>query len=316
LTGKTKRAYLIQQSSNPRTKLNKPFWLSSVNYYFLTAGIAIAAFFLIWGVLHLLEEQMPWITAGVFAGVILILAVILREFVFKKTYQRNLIAQKMLDQNIRSIHNQSPHRESSNRLTLERNKAVINEIEKRSKTAQSIGNLPEMHLEVFEMCHEYLRKSARELGGIFKESPRYLAIKRGQKRLEQLHRFHLLSWASLESQGFIQAAKIQVAVNDKIENAQRGLAVLDTAIQFYPGDEKLLQSKEVIKDFIVSIKVSHWVEQAERAAFKNHYQRAINHYRDALFFLARENERTAEKEKIAEEINLKIEELRSKTNRK
>ncbi|MEK7724590.1 MAG: hypothetical protein AAB336_09605 [Acidobacteriota bacterium] len=244
---------------------------------------------------------------------ILILAVILREFVFKKAYQKTLLAQKRLDHNIKSVYRQTYHRDDSNRLTLERNALIVSEIESRSKTIQTMGKLPELHLEVFEMCHEYLRKSNRELDGIYKESPRYKAIRRGQRQIKQLHYFHLLSWASIESQQYLQTAKVQVALNEKIENAQRALQSLDSAIQFYPEDEKLLQSKEAIKEFIVSVKVSHWIEQAERASFKGNKQRAINHYRDALFFLARENERTPDREIIAEQINLKIEALREKS---
>ena len=284
-----------------------------MNYYFLTLGITIAFFFLTWGILHAIEEEMPWITAGIVSGLILILAVILREFVFKKAYQKTLLAQKRLDHNIKSVYRQTYHRDDSNRLTLERNALIVSEIESRSKTIQTMGKLPELHLEVFEMCHEYLRKSNRELDGIYKESPRYKAIRRGQRQIKQLHYFHLLSWASIESQQYLQTAKVQVALNEKIENAQRALQSLDSAIQFYPEDEKLLQSKEAIKEFIVSVKVSHWIEQAERASFKGNKQRAINHYRDALFFLARENERTPDREIIAEQINLKIEALREKS---
>lgn len=316
LTRKSKRAYPVVRSVEPSIKKGKPFWLSSVNYYILSTGITIACFFLTWGILHAAEEEMPWITAGIVAGMTLISAVFLREFVFKRAYQKTLSAQKRLDYNLKGVYKQANRRNDSNRLTLERNAAIINEIESKSQKAKSIGKLPELHLEVFEMCNEYLRKSNRELEGIFKGSPRYDAIRRGQIKLQNLHRFHLLSWASIESQLYIQTAKVQATINEKIENAQRALAVLDTAIQFYPEEQKLIESNDAIKDFIVSIKVSHWMEQGERAAFKNHYQRAINHYRDALFFLARENERTPDREIMAEKINLRIEELREKSNKK
>ena len=38
-------------------------------------------------------------------------------------------------------------------------------------------------------------------------------------------------------------------------------------------------------EFIASVKVAHWMELAERSAFKRHYRRAIDRYRDALFYL-------------------------------
>ena len=162
------------------------------------------------------------------------------------------------------------------------------------------------------MCNSYLQKSNRELASTFKGTLRYAAIRNGQEKLKVLHRYHLLTWASIESQLYIQTSKVQAAMNDKLENAQRALGVLDSAMLFYPEEESLLESSEAVKNFIVSIKVSHWIEQAERAAFKENYQRAINHYRDALFFLARENERTAERDVMAENINFEIEKLREK----
>jgi hypothetical protein len=85
---------------------------------------------------------------------------------------------------------------------------------------------------------------------------------------------------------------------------------LGSAREFYPDESELLESVSVIEEFIASIKVSHWIELAERSAFKGHYKRAISHYRDALFFLARDNVRVEERELIAEKINLEIEKLR------
>ena len=54
------------------------------------------------------------------------------------------------------------------------------------------------------------------------------------------------------------------------------------------------------------MKVAHWVELAERSAFKGHYRRAIDRYRDALFYLnqdvVKEQVRMAGTEKIEREI--------------
>lgn len=312
MTRKHRKTLLAGQKTDQNHQSRKPFWLSSLNYYILTAGISMVCFFLTWGVLHSVEEEMPWITAGLLSGLVLILAVILREFVFKKAYQRSLIAQKRLDQSLRRTHRNIPQKQTGNRLTLENNAAFIQEIESKSKRANSLGSSANMHFEVFELCNEYLRKSNKELDGLYKSSPRFAALRNGQIKIKRLHKYHLFCWASIESQLYVQTAKIQSLLNDKIENAQRALAVLDTANQFYPDDENLIQSKDAINEFISSIKVSHWMEQGERATFKNQYQRAVNHYRDALFFLARENIHTPERDALAEEINLRIEIIREK----
>jgi hypothetical protein len=293
---------------------NQTFWFSPLNYYILTIAITIASFFTIWGVLHGLDEELPWITAGIAASLILIGSVLLRESILRKIYQRTLLGQKKLDYNIKNVYKVKQNNSKSDRLTLERNAEVLREIERKSKAAKSFAKLSASHIEVFELCEAYLQKSDRELGGMVKSSPRFAVLSKGQERIKELRRFHLMSWASLESQTLIQNSKIQPSINEKIESANRALEILITAIQIYPEEQNLLESIEAVKDFIVSIKVSHWVEQAERAAFKENYKRAINHYKDALFFLARENLRTPERELMAEKINLEIEKLREKVN--
>jgi len=68
----------------------------------------------------------------------------------------------------------------------------------------------------------------------------------------------------------------------------------------------LSESRIAIEEFIASVKVAHWVELAERSAFKGHYRRAIDRYRDALFYLnqdiVKEDVRRAGTEKIEREI--------------
>jgi hypothetical protein len=81
---------------------------------------------------------------------------------------------------------------------------------------------------------------------------------------------------------------------------------LDSALKVYPDEPELNQSKVAIREFIASVKVAHWVELAERSAFKGHYRRAIERYQDALFYLNRETVdadlRTAGAVRIASEI--------------
>ena len=62
-----------------------------------------------------------------------------------------------------------------------------------------------------------------------------------------------------------------------------------SALKVFPEEHELNESKFAITEFIASVKVAHWVELAERAAFKGHYRRAIDRYKDALFYLERES---------------------------
>ena len=75
-----------------------------------------------------------------------------------------------------------------------------------------------------------------------------------------------------------------------------------------------------IREFIASVKVAHWVELAERSAFKGHYRRAIDRYKDALFYVSRgamkEDVRAASMERIGREIDLLQVRLQSQKNGK
>jgi hypothetical protein len=314
LAGKLERASSSDNFQQKKSLLNvknqRPFWLSPANYYILVVAITIAVFFVIWGWLHSVDEETPYIPAGISASFVLAFGVLLRELVLQRAYQKSILAQKRLDYNLKSVAKFAQKRAGSNKLTIEQNNSLIKEIEAKSKAAQLLGKHSEVHFEIFEICTAYLDLNTKELEQVNAGSPRISMLRKGRLRVEKIHKYHLLNWAAIESQNRIREAKINVTVNEKLENAQRALSVLYSALEFYAEEEKLLESAEAIKDFIVNIKVSHWIEQAERATFKENYKRAINHYRDALFFLARENERTLEHENIAEKINKEIEKLR------
>jgi tetratricopeptide (TPR) repeat protein len=203
-----------------------------------------------------------------------------------------------------------------NKLTLEKNAAILRNIERKSEAARVLGKLPDAHWEVFEICNEYLQITERELHTVGVGSPRLPALRLGREKIQELHKFHLLTWASVETKTLTQEARIRATIAEKLETAQKALAVLDSALRFYPNETELTESATAVEEFIASIKISHWIEQAERSAFKGNYKRAVSHYRDALFYLARENVRSEEREMIAEKINAEIEKLREISSEK
>ena len=85
--------------------------------------------------------------------------------------------------------------------------------------------------------------------------------------------------------------------------------VIQSALEFYPEEESLLGSRNVLLELIASIKVSGWVEKAERAAFKGDYKRAMSLYRDALFYLGRDNVSSEGRDQAAQRINAEIERI-------
>ena len=125
----------------------------------------------------------------------------------------------------------------------------------------------------------------------------------------------MLTWARESSLALTREAQRRARTSDKIETAYRALDCLDSALKVFPAESELNASKSAIWEFIASVKVAHWVELAERAAFKGHYRRAINRYKDALFYLSRDTVkdevRTAGAERIRREIDLLQERIKS-----
>ena len=60
----------------------------------------------------------------------------------------------------------------------------------------------------------------------------------------------------------------------------------------------------------VSIRVSDLVEKAERSAFKGDVREAVSLYRDALFYLGRDNVQTDDRQQAANHINAEIDKIR------
>jgi len=271
--------------------------------------VAIASFFLVWGILHEGGDDAPWIPAGFSASLILVGAVFLREIVLRKARNRYLLVQKRLDF---TLDNASLHTKNSlpeKKLTLEKNAEIIKQIQKKSDAAKVLMKLSEGHQEVFELCGEYLEINRRELEFVGAGSPRLAALRRGREIVGELHKFHLLVWAEIESRQLTQDAKNRATIAEQTETAKRALNVLQTALEHYPNEQRLIESEEAVREFVISIRVAHFIEQAERSAFKGNYKRAVSHYKDALFFLARENRQSKETDLLAEKIKLEIQKI-------
>jgi len=193
--------------------------------------------------------------------------------------------------------------------------AALRAIQKQSTAADRPGSTPEVHLDVAQLCHDYLASSDEAIRSGSFGSEKGIALRAGQERVRALHRHHLLTWARGQAQLLTHEAQQRARTFDKIETATRALDCIDSALRIYPDETELNESKTAIGELIASVKVAHWVELAERSAFKGHYRRAIDRYRDALFYLnqdvVKEDVRVAGTEKIEREIEKLKARLRS-----
>jgi hypothetical protein len=128
-----------------------------------------------------------------------------------------------------------------------------------------------------------------------------------------VHHFHLLQWAEIESRALTQEANSRIKITERLETAQKAMGVVDYALSYYPHDADLLDSKSALAEFLTSIKLSHLIEKAERAAFNGSHARALKHYKDALFLLSHEYSGNAELDSLGEKINGEIGRLKQLT---
>src|SRR5205085_12297228 len=89
-----------------------------------------------------------------------------------------LASQLKIDQSVRGIAQRAQARDPE-KLTLERNAAILREISRKSEAAKVLARFAEGHRDVFELCDEYLAVVRRELPKVAPGSPRPVALLRG-----------------------------------------------------------------------------------------------------------------------------------------
>lgn len=285
-----------------------PFWLPASNYYVMSVAISAAFFFVIWGILHDSGEETPWITAGISASMLLCGAVIMREIILRRVRERFVREQRRLE---RGFSNIRPHHNDlrSSKLTLERNAAVLDELNRKSEAARVLNRFSAGHREVFELCAEYISQNEGELKTVSASSPRLSALLKGRSMASDLHRYHMLRWAEIEVTTLTDEARDLAEPEEKIDAARTALAVIDQSLTAYPTEPSLVQSRELLQELMVSIRVSDHVEKAERAAFEHDFSRARGLYRDALFALGRDNVQSPARDAAAERIRTEIDRI-------
>ncbi|MDQ1708271.1 MAG: hypothetical protein QOJ88_1482 [Pyrinomonadaceae bacterium] len=275
---------------------------SSIGYLLVAVLAALALFSALWYMLVSGGDESPWIPAGLAASVVLLVALSAREVVMRRAWTRYLLDQGGESQARVSGEHRRPQAKAHSSSLLS---AAWRAIQKQSEQADVGGNA-ESHFDVFHACQDYVASAGEALRSSSLPSEKRNSIRAGQERARGLQKHHLLTWARDSSRALTFEAQQRARTSERIEAANRALHCLETALQFYPQEVELHESSVAIREFIASVKVAHWVELAERSAFKGHYRRAIDRYKDALFYLSREpvkeDVRVASTERIEREI--------------
>jgi tetratricopeptide (TPR) repeat protein len=241
-----------------------------------------------------------------------------REVVMRRAWTRYLLENGIHDtrHKVSSSTSSRPSSRSSKKgFSASVHSAALRTIQKQSSAADSPHATPEAHLDVAQLCHDYLASTDEAIRSGGYGSEKGIAIRAGQERVRALHKHHLLTWAKGQSRLLTHEAQQRARTFDKIETANRALDCIDSALRIYPDEPELHESKTAISELIASVKVAHWVELAERSAFKGHYRRAIDRYRDALFYLNQDVVKPDVRHAGTEKIEQEIAELQTKLRR-
>ena len=263
------------------------------------AAAAGALFFVLWWMLE--GEENPWVPAGLAAIVVMLVAAAGREVVMRRALTRYL-----LDEQPRAArHDHMRSGEYRGRSVEPSQSDILRGLEKQSSEADANNTRPELHLRVFQMCGDFLQIAEKSLTSPGISPERRLTVRARQDRVRVLQKHHMLTWARNSAQSLTQEAQQRARLHEKIEAANRALECIDTALANYPEEEDLRRSAAAVREFVTTSRVAHWVELAQRASFKGRYRRAIDCYRDALFYLTRaEGDHQLAAEQITREIEL------------
>jgi tetratricopeptide (TPR) repeat protein len=271
---------------------------STSAYMVVATAVSATLFFVLWWMLQ--AEENPWVPAGLAASVVMLVAVSAREVVMRRA-----LARYLQEEQPRSARRDRTRSAEYRGQPPPSQSEILRGLEKQSVEADANNTRPEIHLRVFQMCGDFLQITERSLASPSISTERRLTVRARQERVRALQKHHLLAWARNSAQSLTQEAQQRARLHEKIEAANRALECIDTALASYPEEEDLQRSAAAVREFVTTSRVAHWVELAQRASFKGRYGRAIDCYRDALFYLTRaEGDHQLAAEQITREIEL------------
>ena len=275
--------------------------------FMLFAGIAcVVLFCALWWTLAAVGDDTPWLPSGLIAGIAMIACVVAREIAVRRYETRSVLRRRR---------RRRQAREAKARFgqTVARSAPLgaLRTLERRLVKTDNPQSTPEQHLDAYRACDKYLAQVTDALSRTSLEFDVRAALRAGVERVRVWQRHHLLAWARKESLRVIAEAQRQADTEDKILVAEQALDVFAEASRVYPQEPELAASAAAVREFIASVHISHWVARAEREVFKGNYAKAIDHYSDALFDLARADINEEARGEAAERITREVQLLRA-----
>ena len=273
-------------------------------------AVSAVMFGLLWWMLAAVGDEAPWLPAGIAAVLVATVAVVTREIKVRSEWARHTREMERRSEWHTSSGGPERGRKASG---VHGSASALRALQHRLAEAEAAGaQQPEAHMEAFRLCVDYLSNTEEAIRSTKTAPDVRVALHAGRERVRELQRHHLLAWAREEAKRLTTEARRRVRVSDKIETAQLAVDVIDEALKVYPEEPELRASALAARDFVASVRIAHWVEMAERAAFRGRYSRAIARYRDALFYVSRMEMSEEARSDAAARIQREIEMLRAR----
>lgn len=284
------------------------FWISAANYYLLTVFVAGIIFLLILAGLHDGYGEAPWAAAGLAAVGFAATLGLFREVVLRRIRQRAL-AERRLAAHLRVVPRGRQDDILNGRITIEQNIEMLEQISAKSEAAKVLGKVADAHREVFELCEKYLTAVSEALQTARAGSPRIPVLRKGRRFAAGRHRSHMLRWAEIKAAAFTAEPADAASLGRRISLAREALAAVDRAIEVYPDENALLDSKAILDIFLFSGRLRESIDKAERADAAGNSHEAIRHYSDALSDLKNSDVAFSEREAVFSWIRSEIDRI-------
>jgi tetratricopeptide (TPR) repeat protein len=297
-------------------RAGRPRMLSTAGYLLTTGAMAALMFAGVWWLFVTAGDEAPWLPAAAAGSIVLLVSIAAREVLVRRAWARythGLEMEMSRGEQARAAPVALRQPPPPPKASVRASSASLRALQQRLAQAEEAGaRQPEAHLEAYKLCEQYLASTEDAMRGGRASTEVRVALRAGQERVRELQKHHLLAWVRGEAQRLTQEARRRASVSGRIETAQRALEVIGEALRLYPEEPELRDSAAAVRDYVASVKVAHWVELGERAAFRGRFNRAVARYRDALFYLARAEMSEDAREDAAARINREIEMLRAR----
>jgi hypothetical protein len=295
----------VTKSISDKQLESRPFWFSALNYFLVLVVIAVLLSFISWLITREFDEEISLIVFAIVFLTVLGVGSFIRSKLKRSVQTKILIANNKQNDRIRIRKKE----ESETKLSVTANSNLVSQIEKKSEAANLLGRIPKVHLEVFECCNEYLEIIDDELKRVGAGSPRLISFLKGRERIKKLHKKHLLQWAETEASELISQSNRLDSLSERIRIGKKTLIVLESALEFYPNEKRLMESREALERFVSSALISESMENAEKCLAAADDVSATKYYYQALEEIERSKAPAYEKEPISAHINQEISRL-------